>query len=338
MTSFGRIGSDSSGAGRDGQCGRALFRADLHVHSRYSRRGHLTFPGMPAALEDPEAIYRAARHRGIDLVTLTDLDTIDGCLALLDRHGERPDLMISEEVVARDPRTSATVGVLLYDISEAQHREAQRLKGDLRELAAYLRREGIIASLSSFIGVLPSGRGTEDAAREFLALFDRLEIKNGARARSHNEMLAHLAQRAFPGRQIGTTGGSGAHSRERVGRTLTVSKAGTRREFLSDLKEGRTWAAGEDGGVLASSAEICAIIARSYRGLAPRVLLSLPLHLAAVPVLWNGLRRARTSSRVRRVRRHLDASDLVRFKEKARSYRPAAQTAEPAGRTYESRT
>jgi len=58
------------------------MRCDLHVHSWYS--GHGDVPVLEhlgrECYSDPLAVYETARRRGMDLVTLTDHDTIEGAL------------------------------------------------------------------------------------------------------------------------------------------------------------------------------------------------------------------------------------------------------------------
>jgi predicted metal-dependent phosphoesterase TrpH len=44
----------------------------------------------------------------MDLVTITDHDSIDGCLELLDPLGERPDFIMGEEVSATTTCQSPT--------------------------------------------------------------------------------------------------------------------------------------------------------------------------------------------------------------------------------------
>jgi predicted metal-dependent phosphoesterase TrpH len=277
---------------------------------------------VPAGLPDPVAVYRTARARAIDLVTLTDLDTIDGCLEVLGRHPEAAgtDFMISVEVRARDPRTGVRLHVLLYDLSESQHREAQRLKGDVGDLAAYARREGIVASLGSLGGGLRAAGAAGGRLPEFLALFDRFEIKNGAVGRRQNDLMARLAREATGGRTFGITAGSNAHDPARIGRTLTVSRATARAGFVEDLRQHRTWATGEDGGWRASSADIGRLIARGYRTRPAAHALLLPLHLTAAPFLGNCVRHAWTDARARRAKRRLDHLVVSRFKDKARTY------------------
>src|SRR3990172_60481 len=78
--------------------GRYL-KADLHVHSYHS--GYSTSLRLFRSRDsysDPEEIYRLAKARGMDLVTITDHDSIDGCLELLDRHPDREDFIVGEEI------------------------------------------------------------------------------------------------------------------------------------------------------------------------------------------------------------------------------------------------
>ena len=54
----------------------------------------------------------------MDVFTLTDSHTIDGCLELLDRHPDADDILVSEEVEAFDPITGVRPHVLLYGLDE----------------------------------------------------------------------------------------------------------------------------------------------------------------------------------------------------------------------------
>ena len=84
---------------------------------------------------DPEAVYRTLKRRGMDLVTVTDHDSIDAA-----EHLRRyPDFFLSEEVTCTTPSgTEIHVGV--YGIEERHHIELQRRRNDVPSLAAYLQR------------------------------------------------------------------------------------------------------------------------------------------------------------------------------------------------------
>src|SRR5437899_4467669 len=75
---------------------KELMRCDLHVHSWYS--GPADLPVLKhigrECYSEPAAVYEQAIRRGMDLVTLTDHDSIEGALAI----ASRPNTFVSEEV------------------------------------------------------------------------------------------------------------------------------------------------------------------------------------------------------------------------------------------------
>jgi len=64
-----------------------VLRADLHLHSYHSgRAGQLRFLRARDCYSEPDAVYAAAKARGMDVVTITDHDSVDGCLEFLERQ------------------------------------------------------------------------------------------------------------------------------------------------------------------------------------------------------------------------------------------------------------
>src|SRR5678815_5429378 len=59
-------------------------KADLHCHPVYSTFKYFRVANTRDSCRRPEEVYRLAKERGMDFVTLGDHDSIDGCLALLD--------------------------------------------------------------------------------------------------------------------------------------------------------------------------------------------------------------------------------------------------------------
>jgi len=51
-------------------------KADLHTHTKYSGMSKLRFIRFPDAVSDPVEVVRAAEKRGLDVVCVTDHDTI----------------------------------------------------------------------------------------------------------------------------------------------------------------------------------------------------------------------------------------------------------------------
>src|SRR5579872_5625089 len=114
------------------------MKCDLHVHSYES--GTLPAPILRHFFREsyspPRVVYQTLRSRGMNLVTLTDHDSIAGSETLR-AHG---DFFVSEEVTCRMPSgTEAHVGV--YDITERQHVEINRRRNDLIRLLAYLSEQ-----------------------------------------------------------------------------------------------------------------------------------------------------------------------------------------------------
>jgi PHP domain-containing protein len=273
-------------------------------------------PRLRRGLSEPDSLYRVARARGMHLVTFTDLDTIDGCLSFLDRHPDAADFFMSEEVRAIEPRTRAMVSVLVYDLTEEQHRDLRAMRGDVRDIASYAQSTGLLASLGSVLGVLEAG-GTEGILRDLIRLFECFEIRNGAEDRTCNELMLRLVQETTAERGFGVTAGSNAHASGRVGRTATVAAARDRSGFLEALRRHRTWAVGTHGDVWGSFAE---------------VLGKAPLHLSAAPLLDQAVRRARRNAGARRARRRLDVIDVEKFKTKARSFQVTGPRGDPGTR------
>ena len=297
----------------------------------------MTARGLRVATGEPGEIYRAARRRGMDLVTLTDTDTIDGCLDFLNRNPDTTDFMISEEVIVREPRTGAALQLLLFDITEQQHREVGRLRSDLRELLTWLAGQGIPAALSPRFGDDLLARIERGRAGEILGLFGLIELRNGSFGAPHRALLGRLVRENFSGRSFGVIGGSGSHGPARVGSTATVSFARTREEFLADLRAHRTWDAGADGSPLTTMGDMARTLVGGYRDILSGravggwtirrralagALAALPLHLSGATLLTCGIRSARYDARVRHARRRLDRIDVETFQSKARMYAP----------------
>src|SRR5207248_9845555 len=96
-----------------------LLRADLHVHSFHSGYApHFRFLRSRDCYSEPDAVYRVAKARGMDLVTITDHDRIGGCLEFLERHPGADDFFISEEIESWFPDLPLKVHIGAYGITE----------------------------------------------------------------------------------------------------------------------------------------------------------------------------------------------------------------------------
>jgi glycosyltransferase involved in cell wall biosynthesis/predicted metal-dependent phosphoesterase TrpH len=214
----------------------------MHCHStasQLSRLGVQRSLGLPECATPPEEVYELAKRRGMDFVTITDHDTIDGCLELADRR----DCFVSEELTARFAGEPQAVHVLCYGITPGDHEWLQAHAGDVETCATYLGENEIACALAHpFYNVdaplLPRHR------RRLAELFPIWEVRNGSRAAELN-MPAAIYTETHGGTGIG---GSDDHAGVDIGRTFTEAPAAaTPEEFLHNLRGGEAEAGGEQG-------------------------------------------------------------------------------------------
>ena len=121
-----------------------MMRADLHVHSYHSGYNHdLPFLRSRDCYNCPEAVYRTAKARGMDIVTITDHDSIDGCLEFLSRHPDTPDFIIGEEITCWMPGTGGPPIEVRWNMFEVHHQNATI------EWLVAVDREGAVWSVSA---------------------------------------------------------------------------------------------------------------------------------------------------------------------------------------------
>ncbi|MGH3148130.1 MAG: glycosyltransferase [Rubrobacter sp.] len=248
---------------------REGVRVDLHLHSRASgTASNWWVKGLGMEVEaresytPPEESYRMAKRTGMDFVTLTDHETIEGVLSL-EGH---PDSFVGEEVSARFPEDGNHADVLVYGLDAGIHGEVQARRGDIYELVDYLREAGIVYVLAHPVYAMPGPLNREQMEKR-LVLFGLWEFVNGSRPAQQNRLAREIAtgvgrvelrQLALrwglpipPHREVTGTGGSDDHGGIYGGSTHTVAPpgVGSTTEFLEALAAGEVRPAGEDGSV-----------------------------------------------------------------------------------------
>ena len=216
------------------------MKCDLHVHTVHS--GMCTVPVFKRicreSYSEPAEVYDRLRRRGMDLVTVTDHDSIDAAESL--RH--HPEFFLSEEVTCRTSRgTELHVGV--YDITERDHIEIQRRRDDLSALFVYLDQRELLFSINHVFSGLTGSR-TEPDFDEFSEHFPAVETLNGQMLPIANHHAEAFATRH---RKIALAG-SDSHTLAPLGRTYTrVQGLVTAANSSTGLKRGRTAVFGESG-------------------------------------------------------------------------------------------
>ncbi len=182
---------------------------DMHVHSCFSVEA---VPGLRdvtfSPKETPDELYERAKARGMDFVTITDHDTIDGCMDFLARHPEVEDFVVGEEVSTELPVSKLTVHINVYGHDSGQHEELQRRRGDAFAVAEYCWKQGLF-----FVWNHPFYRENLSTIEdeEFMRLVADvpvIEVRNGGRMQVLNVLAEELAVRAGKAMQ----GGSDTHT------------------------------------------------------------------------------------------------------------------------------
>jgi glycosyltransferase involved in cell wall biosynthesis len=246
------------------------MRADLHIHSRHSDRAPewlFRRVGLPDSYSRPADIYDALRHRGMDLVTITDHNRIEGCLEI----AGRPGVFLSEQVSTRFPDDRCEVHVLVWGITEAQHRELQSARENIFELQKYLASQNLTHAVAHPLHRVDDRLGLAHVEKLAL-LFKHFEGLNGHR----DTLLSEAARFAFggltreridefanrhgfppahpePWKKIFTAGSDDHGGMFPASAFTEVAGAATPSEFLTAIRDGRCEIRGTGGTPLALS-------------------------------------------------------------------------------------
>ena len=239
-----------------------MAKVDLHVHSCFSEHPSEWFLqriGTRESYVDPEEIYKKAKSEGMDFVTVTDHNVIEGAVRLKMRHPD--DVFIGVEVTTYFPEDGTKIHVLVWGLSEGQFRVIDKIRTSIYELRTYLHEEHLAHSVAhatfSINGTLDIGH----VERLFL-LFDNFETLNGSRDRIDTEILTQVLRSLGPEKisdlsdryvinslsddpwRKGMTGGSDDHSGLFIGRTYTYADAAFVEGFIDCIKKRNVRAAG----------------------------------------------------------------------------------------------
>jgi glycosyltransferase involved in cell wall biosynthesis len=246
-------------------CQTPSRRIDLHCHSDASNKtaeAVLNALHCPESYSRPEEVYAQARRRGMDFVTLTDHDSIDGALQICDKA----DVLVGEELTCWFPEDGCKMHILVYGIDPAQHKELQSRARDIYTVAQYIESNQIAHAVAH-----PIYRQNDKLERwhieRLILLFKGFECLNGAHSSLHREAFEPLLDRLTPQeiRRLSEThalrphwpqpwvksrtGGSDDHGLLNVGRTWTEfpPDATTTDDILRCLRDGNCKPAGEAG-------------------------------------------------------------------------------------------
>ncbi|CAN5596041.1 glycosyltransferase [soil metagenome] len=247
-----------------------MSRCDLHLHSKFSDRSEdwlFRRFDFPDSFSDPKELYARAKAAGMDFVTITDHDRIEGCLEI----STFPDAFISEQVTTYFPQDPCKIGILVWGISEAQHAEISRLRENIFHLQTFLQEAEIAHAVAHPLYSI-NGKLTTAHLERLILLFRHFEGINGLRDALLSDLARHILTQLTPERidefaerhHLAPThpeawkkvliGGSDDHGGLFVGSASTETPAASSPdELLEHIRAGRCTALGEGGTPLVLS-------------------------------------------------------------------------------------
>lgn len=254
-----------------------MSRVDLQVHSSFSDRPSewiLRKAGVPESYTKPRDLYDKLRERGCQYVTITDHNTIEGCLSIADL----PGVFISEEVTAYFPEDGCKIHLLVWNLNQTQHAEISRLRTNIYELSAYLREQNLAHGVAHPLFSVNKKLGV-DHFEKLILLFRTFDGLNGTREPLAQEVAMLCLRQLTPekiadmSRRHGLEpthaepwkksffGGSDDHSGLYMGETWTdVEGTADLAGFLQAVMEGKGRPGGQAGDAMRFSNSIYHII------------------------------------------------------------------------------
>ena len=173
-----------------------MSKCDLHLHSRHSDRPTewiLRKAGIPDSLSRPLQLYEGLRQQGHDFVTLTDHNTLGATRELQGREGFIPGL----EITTYFPQDRCKVHLLAWNVGEREFAEIEKLRANLLELGAFLRKESIAHAVAHPL-LSVDGRMTADHFEKLLLQFSVFETANGLRPSLAQEVVTSCLDALTP--------------------------------------------------------------------------------------------------------------------------------------------
>ena len=229
--------------------------------------------GCPESFTEPLEIYHLALRRGMDAVTITDHNALEGCLEIA--HLEK--VITGCEYTAYFPEDRCKIHVLVYNLSEAHHADLLKARENIEDLVRYAQANDLPCACAHPLYSV-NDRLTKAHIERLVLYFKNFEI-NGDIHADMNAVLRRKLQELNPGivdemanrhnmsplcdepwlKNI--IGGSDDHCGLRLGKTYTeVDKAVNMKEFWEGVGNGQAGVRGEESSPHAFARNIYSIM------------------------------------------------------------------------------
>ncbi len=200
-------------------------KADTHVHTKYSGFSKYLFAQFPESISEPDMVVKAAIKKGLDVLCITDHNSIAGALKAQQYGSGKIDVVMGEEVSTAQ---GEMIGLFL------QERIDPGLGAE--ETAKRIHEQGGIAiAPHPFSPHCPClGRRVHHLDLEGIEVFNAI----------HRDPYSNrLASRIMNGKA--STGGSDAHSIEMVGNAYTTFSGSSADDLRASILRKSTYFGGK---------------------------------------------------------------------------------------------
>ena len=239
-------------------------KADLHVHTKYSDRPSEWFlrrVGAPESFTEPIDVYRRCKAKGMDFVTISDHNRIEGALEI----AHLPGTFISCEVTTYFPEDGCKMHILVTGITQGQFKVIDELRENIYDFRDYCIKQRIVHSVAHPLYSVNQLLDIEHFEK-LIVMFNCFEGINGARnpraCELANAILRNLTPKVMEQladkhhiEPLGEeswkkvfTAGSDDHGGVYIASAYTTApKAATVADFLNHLRRGEHDMAGRAG-------------------------------------------------------------------------------------------
>lgn len=195
-------------------------KADIHVHTRYSGFGKYSFLRFPESITEPAKAVEAARRKKLDVLCITDHNTIQGAI-IAKKHAVGVDVVIGEEI------SSADGEILALFIQEG-------IKPNIGapETIDLIHEQGGIA-----VAAHPFSPQCPSLGKKICYLkLDGVEVFNAC----HRDAYTNLMAQTFSPGKMAWLGSSDAHSLDMIGNGYTIFEGRTSEELRKSILKRKT--------------------------------------------------------------------------------------------------
>jgi len=222
---------------------RLIRRRDLKTFSIYYRLRYT-----------PLEIVKRAKRRGLSFVAITDHNSIEGWQALLKEHPELEEFVIKgEEVSIQCYKTGIKAHMNVFELNEKDHHEIHKRTKNLPRLVKYLKSRKLLYSLNHIgdDGCWIRRKITPSEVDKYFKYFNVIEVRNGLLLKPINLLNSLLAEK----KKVSVIAGTDSHANN-IGETYVAAYANSKKEFLNQIRKGKTYIGGRHGSLRMLTKEV----------------------------------------------------------------------------------